>query len=84
MTIAGVVIETAPGAAPRVAARLVREPGLEVHGGDGDHRIAAVFAGADGQALTAFAEGLLAGDEEVLGVFPTYVADPSAGVGSEG
>jgi hypothetical protein len=76
MIVAGVVIETAPGAAPRVAARLLREraSGLELHGGDGDRRLAAVFTGCDGRALEALAERLVQQDDEVLGVFPTYVA----------
>jgi hypothetical protein len=73
--VAGVVIETVPGAAPRVAARLLKEQGLELHGGDGDRRLAAVFTGQDGAALEAFAERVVAADAEVLGVFPTYVAD---------
>jgi hypothetical protein len=72
--VAGVVIETAPGAAPRVAARLLAERGLELHGGDGDRRLAAVFTG-DACALEALAERLVREDAEVLGVFPTYVAD---------
>jgi hypothetical protein len=72
---AGVVIETAPGAAPRVAARLLRERGLELHGGDGDRRLAAVFTGEDAGALEALAERLVHDDGEVIGVFPTYVAD---------
>jgi hypothetical protein len=75
MIFAGVVIETAPGAAPRVAARLLRERGLELHGGDGDRRLAAVFTGADAGALDALSERLVREDGEVLGVFPTYVAD---------
>jgi hypothetical protein len=75
MILAGVVIETAPGAAPRVAARLLRERGLELHGGDGDRRLAAVFSGPDGAALEAFAERIVQDDPEVLGVFPTFVAD---------
>jgi hypothetical protein len=75
MIFAGVVIETAPGAAPRVAARLLRERGLELHGGDGDRRLAAVFTGADAAALQALSERLVREDREVLGVFPTYVAD---------
>jgi hypothetical protein len=81
MIVAGVVIETAPGAAPRVAARLLKERGggLELHGGDGDRRLAAVFTGADGEALEALAERLVAEDAEVLGVFPTYVADEPDG-----
>lgn len=73
MILAGVVIETVPGAAPRVAARLLREPGLELHGGDGDRRLAAVFTGPDGAALEGFAERLVRADAEVLGVYPTYV-----------
>jgi hypothetical protein len=73
--VAGVVIETVPGAAPRVAARLLSEPGLALQAGDGDRRLAAVFTGPDGPALEALAERLLQRDAEVLGVFPTYVAD---------
>jgi hypothetical protein len=74
MIVAGVVIETAPGAAPRVAARLLGERTLELRGGDGDRRLAAVFIGADGAALEALARRLVRSDPEVLGVFPTYVA----------
>jgi hypothetical protein len=77
MIVAGVVIETAPGAAPRVAARLLgeRASGLELHGGDGDRRLAAVFTAADGAALEVLAERLVREYPDVLGVFPTYVAD---------
>lgn len=85
MIVAGVVIETAPGAAARVAGRLLGAPGLELLGGDGRARIAGLFTGADGAALEALVQGLLAGDEEVLGVFPTYVAaEPSSGGGEAG
>jgi hypothetical protein len=73
--VAGVVFETVPGAAPRVAARLLREPALELHGGDGDRRLAAVFCGEDGAALERLGERLLRSDGEILGVFPTLVAD---------
>ena len=75
MILAGVVIETVPGAAPRVAARLLHEGGLELHGGDGDRRLAAVFTARDGAALEALAERIVRADAEVLGVYPTYVAD---------
>lgn len=78
MIVAGVVIETVEGAAPRVAARLLLEPGLELQGGDGDRRLAAVFTGEEGAALEALAERLLQEDPEVLGVYPTYVADADA------
>jgi hypothetical protein len=74
MIVAGVVIETVPGAAPRVAARLLRVEGLELQGGDGDHRLAAVFTGDDGRALEELADLLVRSDPEVLAVLPTYVA----------
>jgi hypothetical protein len=71
--VAGVVIETVPGAAPRVAARLVHEPGLELQGGDGDRRLAVVFTAGDGAALEWLAGRLVLTDAEVVGVYPTYV-----------
>ena len=72
--IAGVVIETVPRRT-RVAARLLHEPGLELHGGDGDRRLAAVLTGQGGEALEALAERLMHAHDEVIGVYPTYVAD---------
>jgi hypothetical protein len=73
IVVAGVIVETAPGAEVRVAARLARQPGLELAGGDGDRRLAAVWTGASGAELERFGERLLAEDPEVLGIFPTYV-----------
>ena len=73
--VAGVVFLTAPGAGPRVAARLAHEPGLTLAGGDGDARVAAVWEALDGAALEARAEALLAADPELLGVYPTFVGD---------
>jgi hypothetical protein len=78
-TVAGVVFVTAPGAELRVAARLAGEPGLTLTGGDGDARIAAVWEAPDGATLEALAERLLAGTEELLGVYPTYVAEDEGG-----
>jgi nitrate reductase NapAB chaperone NapD len=75
MIVAGIVIETIPGAAGRVAARLVTRDDVEVTGGDGNSRVAIVCEAADGAALEAFAEELVARDEEILGVYPTYVGD---------
>ena len=71
--VAGVVLETAPGAEVRVAARLAREPGLELVGGDGDRRLAVVWTGASGAELERLTERLLADDADVLGIFPTFV-----------
>jgi hypothetical protein len=73
--IAGVVIETVAGAEPRVAARLLRVSGLTLQGGDGQRRIAAVLEGPDGTTLEQLTERLVSFDPEILGVFPTFVAD---------
>ena len=71
--VAGVVIETRPGQGPFVACRLGNEPGLEIVGGDGDCRLAAVWSADTGKALEAAAERLLERDEEIIGIFPTFV-----------
>jgi hypothetical protein len=73
--VAGVVIQTAAGAAPHVAARLLREPGVALLGGDGDRRLAAVLCAGSGAALEELARRLVREDADVLGVFPTFVAD---------
>ncbi len=78
MIVAGVLIETVPGAEPRVAARLLRAPWVTLHGGDGKSRIAAVLEGERGATLEEMTERLLAGDEEILGVFPTVVGNEGA------
>ena len=71
--VAGVVIETLPGQGPFVACRLENEPGLEIVGGDGDRRLAVVWTAGSGKALEAAAERLLERDEEIIGIFPTFV-----------
>ena len=71
--VAGVVIETLPGQGPFVACRLENEPGLEIVGGDGDCRLAVVWTAGSGKALEAAAERLLERDEEIIGIFPTFV-----------
>ncbi|HEX8910486.1 MAG TPA: hypothetical protein VF805_14880 [Anaeromyxobacteraceae bacterium] len=75
MVVAGVLIETTPGAAPLVAGRLALAPGVTLQGGDGTRRIAAVLEAVDGAALEALTEQLLRDDERILGVFPTFVGD---------
>jgi hypothetical protein len=77
--VAGILVETLPGASARVAGRLAREPGVTLAGGDGRCRIAAVCEAPDGRWLEAFSERLLATDEEVLGVFPTFVGTDEEG-----
>lgn len=76
--IAGVLIETTPGAEPRVAVRLLRLPGLTLQGGDGERRIAAILEAESGAALEELAERVLAADDEILGVYPTFVGDDRA------
>jgi nitrate reductase NapAB chaperone NapD len=71
--VAGVLVTTIPGAAPRVATRLLGVPGLEIEGGDGDARLAAVCTAESGEALERLVERLVAGDEEILGIYPTFV-----------
>jgi len=78
-TIAGILLVTTPGAAPRVAARLVSAPGLSLAGGDGDSRVAAVWEAPDGASLEALAGRLLEEDPEVLGVYPTFVGEAGEG-----
>ncbi len=79
MVVAGVVIETVAGAGARVAARLLREPGVELQGGDGARRIAAVLEGRSGETLEALAQRLVDGDDEILGVYPTFVGSDEGG-----
>lgn len=73
MVVAGVVIETARGAAAAVAGRLLRVAGVSLQGGDGSSRIAAVIEAGDGAALEALTERLLRDDQQILGIFPTFV-----------
>lgn len=73
MVVAGLVIETVPRSAESVARRLGRQPGLEIKGVDGDCRIAAVWTGESGEDLEQASERIVAEDEEVLGIFPTFV-----------
>lgn len=73
MVVAGLVIETVAERAASVAARLDRRHGLEIKGVDGDSRIAAVWIGERGEDLEQASERIIAEDEEVLGIFPTFV-----------
>ncbi len=76
--VAGFVLETLPGAAPRVAERLARLPGISVVGGDGDLRLAAVWICRNGGSMDELADRLLEADPEVLGIYPAYVSRVTA------
>ena len=71
--VVGLMVETVPGRAEAVSARLAAVDGLEVVGGDGERKVAAVWAAADSNALSARAEALLRDDADILGLFPTFV-----------
>lgn len=70
--VVGMVIETTPGNAPDVARRLLLKPDLQLVGGDGDHRIAVVWATADPTSVEAEMQALLEEDGDILGIFPTF------------
>lgn len=71
--VAGVVIETVPGEAPLVACRLASIDGLELVGGDGSSRLAAVWTAPSGKALEKAVNAVVRDDEQVIGVFPTFI-----------
>jgi nitrate reductase NapAB chaperone NapD len=71
--VAGVVIETLPNRAPSVKNDLSRVDGLQIVGGDGDRRLAGVWAAESGETLRAAAEKLVRNHEDILGVLPTFI-----------
>ncbi len=73
--VAGFVVETIPGAAPRVAERLASLPGITVEGGDGDCRLAVVWIARNGGSMGELAERLLEVDPELIGIYPAYISD---------
>lgn len=77
MIIAGVVIETAPGRAVTVAERLRDCQGLQICGNDGNRRLAGVWEAASSAELERSARELVRSQEDILGVYPTLVAEDS-------
>ena len=75
MIIAGVVIETAPGRAVTVAQRLRGCRGIEICGNDGSRRLAGVWEAASSAELERSARELVRSQEDILGVYPTLVAE---------
>ena len=73
MVVAGLVIETLPERAVYVAERLDHHRGLEIQGDDGNRRLAAIWVGKDGEELERASEEIIAANEEVLGIYPTFV-----------
>lgn len=75
MIVTGVVIQTVPGRQAEVSARLLDVPGLQLKGGNGEDKIAAVWSAESAQSLEEIVESLVDLDEDVIGVFPTFVAE---------
>lgn len=73
MIVAGVVIETVPGAIAAVSGRLGAVAGLRLAGDDGEGRIAGVWEVPDAEQLDRVGQDLVRDDEQILGVFPVYV-----------
>ena len=71
--IVGAVVETLPGKAPEVACRLEALDDLDVVGGDGERRLAIVWASSSAKVLERAMDRLVKGDEDILGIFPTFM-----------
>ncbi len=71
--VVGAVVETLPGRAPSVACRLGSFSDLNIVGGDGDRRLAIVWRSSSAKGLERAMEQLVKEDEEILGVFPTFM-----------
>ncbi len=71
--VVGAVVETLPERAPNVACRLEGIEGLDVVGGDGDRRLAIVWCAPSARELERAMDRLIKGDEEILGIFPTFM-----------
>jgi nitrate reductase NapAB chaperone NapD len=73
--VAGLVVETLPQTAERVAQRLAGVPGVEVHGTN-EFGVAITWSGDSREELAKLSEGIVSGDDDVVGVHSTYVGDP--------
>ncbi|MCD4748155.1 MAG: hypothetical protein K8R59_02170 [Thermoanaerobaculales bacterium] len=71
--VVGAVVETLQGRAPSVACRLESIADLNIVGGDGDRRLAIVWCSSSAKGLERAMERLVKDDEEILGIFPTFM-----------
>ena len=75
MIVAGIIIQTAEGRQADVISRLSGVPGLSLKGGDGRDRIAAVWSAETAQSLEEAVGSLVDLDEDVVGIYPTFVGE---------
>lgn len=73
MMISGVIVETIPGRAAAVASRLIQVEGIEINGTDGVQRLSSVWKSRDGASMERLAQTLLKADQEILGIYPTFI-----------
>ena len=73
MMISGVIVQTIPGRVAAVASRLVQVDGIEINGTDGVQRLSSVWKARDGATMEKLAETLLKADQEILGIYPTFI-----------
>lgn len=73
MVISGVIVETISGRVGAVASRLVQVDGIEINGTDGVQRLSTIWKSRDGVTMKKLAEALLKADQEILGIYPTFI-----------
>jgi len=73
MMISGVVVETLPGRVGAVASRLVQVDGIEINGTDGVQKLSTIWKSRDGRTMEKLAETLLKADQDILGIYPTFI-----------
>ena len=73
MMISGVIVETVSGRVGAVASRLVQVDGIEINGTDGVQTLSTIWKSRDGRTMERMASTLLKADQEILGIYPTFI-----------
>ena len=73
MLVANIVVETLPGKAQAVAARMERIAGMLTPCAEGDCRVTATWKVHDGNTVEGLSEVLQAMNPEILCVYPAVV-----------
>ncbi len=78
MYIASMLIKVRPESAAAVEKRIQAVPGMTTYGVHKGDTIIAVAEAEEIRDLEAFGKNLMATDEDVLGVYPTYLTSEEA------